>query len=103
MVLLEESECVSCEHVDIIFYVQPNYRVHTRTYVRTYMYVPHLEFLANKGAEIEMSARSRFLGSRLGVLDQDAPLPISQLNEQLSLESKVIKCNLVPGPCCSTP
>jgi hypothetical protein len=39
-----------------------------------YMYVPHLEFLANKGAEIEMSARSRFLGSRLGVLDRDAPL-----------------------------
>ena len=38
------------------FYVQPNYRVHTRTYVRTYMYVPHLEFLADKGAEIEMSA-----------------------------------------------
>ena len=42
--------------------------------VRTYMYVPHLEFLANKGAEIEMSARSRFLGSRLGVLDRDASL-----------------------------
>ena len=38
MVLLEESECVSCEHVDIIFYVQLNYRVHTRTYVRTCTY-----------------------------------------------------------------
>ena len=46
--------------------------------VHTYMYVPHLEFLANKGAEIEMSARSRFLGSRLGVLDRDAPLKIGE-------------------------
>ena len=41
------------------------------------MYVPHLEFLANKGAEIEMSAGSRFLGSCLGVFDRDAPLLIS--------------------------
>jgi hypothetical protein len=40
------------------------------------MYVAHLEFLADKGAEIEMAARSRFLGSRLGVLDRDAPLEI---------------------------
>jgi hypothetical protein len=42
------------------------------------MYVAHLEFLADKGAEIEMAARSRFLGSRLGVLDRDAPLDFRQ-------------------------
>ena len=72
-----------CEHVDIIFYVQPNYRVHTRTYVRTYMYVAHLEFLADKCAEIEMAARSRFLRSRLGVLDRDAPLDIIPVSQPL--------------------
>ena len=66
--------------------------VHTRTYVRTYMYVPHLEFLADKGAEIEMAARSRFLGSRLGVLDRDAPL------EKKGLLSSIMCVILAQGP-----
>ena len=55
------------EHVDLNF-LQCNYRLHTHTYVRTSMYVSHLDLAHEQGCPDRDEILPRFLRSHLGVL-----------------------------------